>query len=89
MEHFSKDVEKMGVMYTFIGGVLSHGSMYTQYPMLSDMREYALRDGLIATFMHGRAIKIPLLPFMIAMFGLSFVILQDIPVDKLIKNKYF
>ena len=33
-----------------------------------------------------RAIKIPLLPFVIAMFGLGFAILRGILVDKLMKK---
>ncbi|HIP61104.1 MAG TPA: permease [Sulfurovum sp.] len=97
MKHFGEDAGKMGTIYALIGGMLSHGPMYAWYPMLSDMREHGLRDGLIATFMYGRAIKIPLLPFMIAMFGLGFTIivnvyillfaiLQGILVDKLMKK---
>ncbi len=97
MKHFGKDAGKMSTVYALIGGVLSHGPMYAWYPMLDDMRRHGLRDGLIATFMYGRAIKLPLLPFMIAMFGLGFTIilnlyiilfaiLQGMAIDRLMKK---
>jgi len=33
-----------------------------------------MRSGLIAAFLHSRAIKIPLLPLMVYYFGLLFVV---------------
>jgi len=46
--------------------------------MLSDMRTHGLKDGLIATFIYARAIKLPLLPFMIDIFGIVFTVIINI-----------
>ena len=46
--------------------------------MLKDMREHGLKDGLIATFLYSRAVKLPLLPMMIAIFGIEYTIILNI-----------
>ena len=74
MKHFGKESGAKGVFYALIGGILSHGPMYAWYGMLEDMRTHGLRDGLIATFLYSRAIKLPLLPFMVDMFGWMFTV---------------
>ncbi len=74
MKYFGKDSGVRGLFYTLLGGVISHGPMYAWYGMLEDMRSSGLRDGLIATFLYARAVKLPLLPFMIDMFGVLFTI---------------
>jgi uncharacterized membrane protein YraQ (UPF0718 family) len=78
MKHFGKESGAKGVFYALIGGVLSHGPMYAWYGMLEDMREHGLRDGLIAAFLYSRAIKLPLLPFMVDMFGWVFTVVITI-----------
>ncbi len=99
MKHFGKDSGKKGIFYAVVGGILSHGPMYAWYPMLSDMKNHGLKDGLIATFMYARAIKLPLLPFMVGIFGITFTIiinvyilifsiLQGKIIDTLIDNKF-
>ncbi len=95
MKHFGKDSGKKGTLYAILGGILSHGPMYAWYGMLSDMKSHGLRDGLIVTFIYARAVKLPLLPLMIGVFGIGFTIiiniyiivfsvLQGIIMDKLI-----
>ena len=76
MKHFGKDSGAIGVTYAMFGGIISHGPMYAWYGMLQDMRSHGLKDGLIAVFMYARAVKLPLLPFMIDMFGLLFTIVM-------------
>ena len=78
MKHFGEDSGKKGLFYTMIGGILSHGPMYAWYGMLSDMRSHGLKDGLIATFIYARAIKLPLLPFMIDIFGIVFTVVINV-----------
>jgi len=46
--------------------------------MMQDMRSHGLKDGLIATFMYARAVKLPLLPFMVDLFGLLFTIVMTL-----------
>jgi len=78
IKHFGKDSGAKGVFYAIIGGIISHGPMYAWYGMLQDMRSHGLKDGLIATFMYARAVKLPLLPFMIDLFGLLFTIVMTL-----------
>ena len=78
MKHFGEDSGKMGIFYSLIGGILSHGPMYAWYGMLSDMRKHGLKDGLIVTFLYSRAVKVPLLPMMLAIFGLTYTIIINI-----------
>jgi len=52
--------------------------MYAWYGMLQDMRSHGLKDGLIATFMYARAVKLPLLPFMVDLFGLLFTVVMTL-----------
>jgi uncharacterized membrane protein YraQ (UPF0718 family) len=75
-KHFGKDSGAKGVFYALLGGIFSHGPMYAWYGMLEDMRSAGLKDSLIATFLYARAIKLPLLPFMIDLFGLLFTIVM-------------
>lgn len=75
VKHFGKDSGVKGVLYALIGGILSHGPMYAWYGMLEDMRSSGLKESLIATFLYARAIKLPLLPFMVDMFGVMFTVI--------------
>ncbi len=78
IKHFGKKSGVKGVVYAVVGGIISHGPMYAWYGMLADMRSHGLKDGLIVTFMYARAIKLPLLPFMVDLFGLLFAIIITI-----------
>ena len=75
MKHFGKDSGIKAWFFAIIGGIISHGPMYAWYPMLSEMRKNGLKDGLLATFMYTRSIKIPFIPIMIDYFGILFSIL--------------
>ncbi len=99
IKHLGKESGAKGVFYALVGGILSHGPMYAWFGMLQDMRSHGLRDGLIAVFMYARAVKLPLLPFMIDLFGLLFTIvmtlyiliaavLQGKVIDAVIKKKF-
>jgi len=98
MKYFGKESGVKGILYALVGGVISHGPMYAWYPMLDDLRKHGLKFGLIASFMYARAVKIPLLPFMVGLFGLPFTvivnvyillfaILQGYIIDMLIKEE--
>jgi uncharacterized membrane protein YraQ (UPF0718 family) len=78
IKHLGEESGVMGMVYAIIGGILSHGPMYVWYGMLEDMREHGLRDGLIATFLYARAVKLPLLPFMIGLFGVTFTVVINL-----------
>ena len=78
IKHFGKKSGAKGVFYALIGGIISHGPMYAWYGMLQDMRSHGLKDGLIAVFMYARAVKLPLLPFMVDLFGLLFTLVMTL-----------
>ena len=72
MKHFGKDSGVKAWIYSILGGIISAGPMYVWYPMLSQLKENGLKNGLLATFMYTRAIKIPFIPIMIDYFGALF-----------------
>ena len=78
IKYFGKESGIKGVFYALIGGIISHGPMYAWYGMMQDMRSHGLKDGLIATFMYARAVKLPLLPFMVDLFGMLFTIVMTL-----------
>lgn len=78
IKHFGKESGAKGVLYALIGGIISHGPMYAWFSMLQELRSHGLKDGLIAVFMYARAVKLPLLPFMVDLFGLLFTIIMTL-----------
>lgn len=97
IKHLGKDSGIKAWIYTVLGAIISQGPMYVWYPVLSEFKQNGLRDGLLATFMYTRAIKIPFIPIIIDYFGIVFTIvlfsyillggiLQGILVEALIKK---
>ncbi len=78
VNHFGREGGMKGWLLALVAGVISHGPMYAWYPLIEDLRNQGLRDGLIATFYYARAIKIPLLPLMIDYFGLAFTLVLSL-----------
>jgi uncharacterized membrane protein YraQ (UPF0718 family) len=72
--HLGEESGWRGWLIALGAGVLSHGPMYAWYPLLGDLRRHGMRDGLVAAFFYARAIKVPLLPMMVAYFGLDFTV---------------
>lgn len=72
-KHLGKESGIKGWILAVSFGIISHGSIYVWYPLLKNLREQGMRDGLIAVFLYNRAVKIPLLPLMIYYFGAAFV----------------
>lgn len=71
-KHLGDESGKQGWMIALLGGILSHGSSYIWYPMLSNFRDMGAKEGLIVTFFYARSVKIPWIPLMISYFGLLF-----------------
>ncbi|MBN2458228.1 hypothetical protein JXB31_03810 [Candidatus Woesearchaeota archaeon] len=65
-------------LITIVAGILSSGPIYMWYPLLAQLKEKGLGYGYLACFMYNRAIKIPLLPVMIAYFGLRYVLVLTV-----------
>jgi len=68
----------LGWIIAIITGIISTGPIYMWYPLLADLKKKGVRQGLIATFLYNRAIKIPLLPMIILYFGLPYTIVLTI-----------
>ena len=86
-------------IFIIIGGILSSGPIYMWYPLLADLKNKGLNQGLIACFLYNRAIKIPLLPLIILYFNWKFIIIltitmilasviQGIIINKLMETKH-
>jgi len=63
-----------GWVAAVLGGILSVGSIYAWYTILSELRQKGIRDALIAAFLYSRAVKLPLLPIMIHYFGVAYTL---------------
>jgi len=64
-----------GWIFAIAAGIVSMGSMYLWYPMLQDLKAKGMRTSLLASFLYSRAIKIPMLPFMVHYFGSLYTVL--------------
>jgi len=56
------------------GGVLSMGPVLAWLPLLEGLRRRGTAPALIAAFLYGRAVKLPLLPVMVHYFGLRYTV---------------
>jgi len=63
-----------GWILSGVTGILSHGPIYVWYPLLKELKNHGMKNGLVAVFLYNRSIKIPLLPLMIYYFGVRFVV---------------
>ena len=64
-----------GWIAAVLGGILSVGSIYAWYTMLSELQQKGMRNALIAVFLYSRAVKLPLLPLMIHYFGVAYTLI--------------
>lgn len=72
LKHFrEKGIKKW--LFAVAGGILSLGPIYVWYPLLKDLRDKGLEDGLIACFLYNRSIKIVVLPLAIFYFGVQYI----------------
>ena len=74
MKYFGKKSGVKGWVAAIITGIISSGPIYLWYPLLNDLQKKGVRNGLVATFLYNRAVKLPLLPLMILYFGLVYTI---------------
>ena len=63
---------------TITAGIISTGPIYMWYPLLAELKEKGIREGLIAAFLYARAVKPALIPLMILYFGIAFTIIISI-----------
>jgi uncharacterized membrane protein YraQ (UPF0718 family) len=81
--------------FTIIGGILSSGPIYMWYPLLADLKEKGISNGLIACFLYNRSVKIPLIPIMLVYFNwkyvfvLLFIMIFISVIQGIIINKFY
>ena len=74
-KYLGKGSGAKGWILAATAGIISIGPIYVWYPLLKELREHGMSQGLAAVFLYNRAIKIPLLPVMIYYFGAVFTVL--------------
>jgi uncharacterized membrane protein YraQ (UPF0718 family) len=91
IKHFGEDSGKRGIFYALLAGIISHGPMYVWYGLLEELREKGVKDELLIIFFYARAIKIPMIPFSIAVFGTPFTLIISlyILIFAVIQGKVF
>ena len=75
VKYFGEGSRKRNWLIAAIGGIISTGPIYMWYPLLNELQKHGVRNGFIAVFLYNRAIKPPLLPFLIFYFGVSFTVI--------------
>ncbi len=58
-----------------VGGILSSGPIYMWYPLLKDLKEKGLTNGVAACFLYNRSIKPAILPVAVLYFGWTYVVI--------------
>ena len=64
-----------GMTLSAAAGIISMGPIYAWYPLLKELKQKGAGNAPIAVFLYNRAIKLPLLPIMIAYFGWVYVVI--------------
>jgi uncharacterized membrane protein YraQ (UPF0718 family) len=64
-----------GIILSAGAGIISMGPVYAWYPLLKELKEKGAGTSVIAAFLYNRAIKVPLLPLIIAYFGWLYVVI--------------
>ena len=67
-----------GIMLSAGAGIISMGPVYAWYPLLKELKEKGAGTSVIAAFLYNRAIKLPLLPIIIAYFGWVYVVILTV-----------
>ena len=97
LKHMGKSAGIGAWFFSVFAGILSAGPIYAWYPLLSDLQDKGVRTAFIVTFLYNRAIKLPLLPLLIAYFSFKFAIvllvvmlfvsiLQGLVVERILKK---
>jgi len=65
-----------GWLIATIGGILAAGPVYPWYALLGELRAKGMRTALVSVFLYTRAIKLPLLPWLVHFFGLAYTLIM-------------
>ena len=77
-KHLGKNSGVRGWLYAIAGGIFISGPPYMLYPMLGELKKHGARNGLIATMLYNRNVKIYFLPAIIYYFNLRYAVILSI-----------
>jgi uncharacterized membrane protein YraQ (UPF0718 family) len=77
IKHFNTPGIKKWI-FIVLGGILSTGPIYIWYPLLKELKNKGLNDGLIACFLYNRGVKIPIIPIAIYYFDIKYIIILTV-----------
>jgi len=64
-----------GIILSAAAGIISVGPIYAWYPLLRELKRKGAGNSPLSVFLYNRAIKLPLLPIMIAYFCWEYVLI--------------
>ena len=67
-----------GIILSAAAGIISVGPIYAWYPLLKELKQKGAGNSHLAVFLYNRAIKLPLLPIMVAYFGWAYVVILSV-----------
>ena len=73
-KHLGHDSGLKGLLVALVSGIISMGPIYIWYGLLDDFHKKGMRPALMAIFLYGRGIKIPLLPLLAFYFGTPYTV---------------
>jgi len=62
-------------LVSLLAGSISMGPLFSWFPLLKNLKEKGLKDGVLVTFIYAKSIKLALLPVMIGFFGQVYSII--------------
>lgn len=73
-KYMGEDAGIKGWLIAILAGIVSMGSIYAWYPLLSDIQNKGVKDRFIVTFLYNRGIKLQWLPILLLYFGALYSI---------------
>ena len=77
-KHLGKNSGVRGWLYAIAGGIFISGPPYILYPILGELKKHGARNGLLATMLYNRNVKIYFLPAIIYYFNLRYAVILSI-----------
>ncbi len=69
---------KHSLFFFILAGIISMGSVYLIYPLLSKFKKEGVSYAHIAAFLYARAVKVPLIPILAYYFSLKYAIIFNL-----------
>ncbi len=77
MRHFGEDSGWKGMFYGAILGTVFHGPAVSIFPLLKSLKDKGARMAIIVVIVSAFAIKIPVIPLELSLFGWKFTLIHN------------